>query len=299
MHFALKERVNTNWIKFACISAILLSLCISKTFAQENQQAFDYTKTVWIINVMEGSGTVYGRPRPEDYNPRQGFIRIYEILIKYVYNMQDLNSAIPPSSLTVTHELILINGAAEQRILIGDHWISDEKNIALISEVDYSNLKEWLGTLEKNQDYKNNPPIDKLVKAFRDGTYSEIESFDKYFNSKQTSASSVKTQETTAKPPELFDKNIHAEPAPKSGQSTNQDKTKVTVKFQDSIDTTKIKSRLDANAFSMSSTRSSSSAIKVQTKAEAPKFSMFFYLAVFIIPLCLLFSRQYWKNRKR
>lgn len=197
MNITLKERVNSKRIKLTFIFAVFLSLCISKSLAQDNQQPFDYTKTVWIIHVIEGSGIVYGRPEPEEYDPRQGLIYIYEILIKYVYSMQDLNASSSPNSLNVSHELILMNGVTEQRLLIGEHWISDERNIAVMSEVDYNNLKEWLKKREKNEDYKN-PPIDKLVKAFRNGTSPDIESFDKYFNSNQTSSVSTEIQSPTA-----------------------------------------------------------------------------------------------------
>jgi len=131
------------------ITGLMLFAPSNITSAQENFQPFDYTKTVWIINVIDSSGTVYGRPRPDEYNPRQGFIYIYEILTKYVYNLQGIHSLREPTSLTVTHELILINGIAEQRLLIGDHWISDERKMALMDEIDYRNLTEWLGTREK------------------------------------------------------------------------------------------------------------------------------------------------------
>ena len=79
MNITLKERVNPKRTTFTFIFAMFLSLCISKSTAQDDQQPFDYTKTVWIIHVVEGSGIVYGRPKPEEYNPGQGLIYIYEI----------------------------------------------------------------------------------------------------------------------------------------------------------------------------------------------------------------------------
>lgn len=102
------------------IISVVLFIFSSLSSAQEKTASFDYTKTVWIINVIGGSGVVYGRPRSEDYNARNGFIYIYEILDKYVYSLQDINTS--TGSLTATHELNLINGTTEQRILLGDHF---------------------------------------------------------------------------------------------------------------------------------------------------------------------------------
>jgi hypothetical protein len=292
----LKERVNFNKICFIFVFAILLSLCTSKNFAQDNQQPFDYTKTIWIINVIESSGTVYGRPKPEDYNPRQGLIYIYEILIKYVYSMQDLNTSSLPSSLTVTHELILINGIAERRLLIGDHWISDERNIAVMSEVDYNNLKEWLGTREKNQDYKQNPPIDKLVKAFRNDTSPDIESFDKYFHRNQIPSDTVKSQASTADLPKPLTKVNNAGSERNPNQTTNQNKIETRFNSPGSIDTANIKSSNETKNPSTASIISNSSPSKTQSKDENQKISIFFWLIVFCAPLFLFL---YLKSRKR
>ena len=51
MNVKLKERVNTKRIKVTFISAVFLSLFIGKTFAQENQQPFDYSRTIWIVGL--------------------------------------------------------------------------------------------------------------------------------------------------------------------------------------------------------------------------------------------------------
>lgn len=195
----LKERVNSKKIKHLFIFALVISLCINMCFAQETDQPFDYTKTVWIINVMEGSGTVYGRPGPEDYNPRQGFIYIYEILNKYVYRLQDIHSLNSPNPLTVTHDLVLINDVAEQRLLIGDHWLSDERHIAILDEIDYHNLVQWLGAREKNKDYKENPPLDKMIRHFRENQSPDIESFNDYFKRNSTSSTAINISSSLAK----------------------------------------------------------------------------------------------------
>jgi hypothetical protein len=276
-------------IQFVFIVIIFLNFCMSRSLAQENQKNFDYTKTAWIINVIENSGVVYGRPLAEEYDTRQGFIYIYEILIKYVYSMEDFNSAISPNLPNVTHELILINGQAEQRLLIGDHWISDEKNIVVMNETDYKNLTEWLSARKANKDYKENPPIDKLVKAFKDHTSPTIESVDKYFHHNQTPSVPVKTQESTLSSPASVQKDIQISSEHKSSQFTNHYKTNATVKSQDSM---------NSSRFNMASSRYDSNANKTQPKNEPRKCSLFLWLIAFVASLFVLFFFRYWKKRK-
>ncbi len=297
MSEVLKDRVNSSKINFVFIVTIFLSLCISKSFAQDSQQQpFDYTKTVWIINVMEGSGTVYGRPGPEDYNPRQGFIYIYEVLIKYVYSMRDLNSSTPPTALTVTHELILMNGVTEQRLLIGEHWISDERNIAAMSELDYNNLKEWLGTREKNQDYKKNPPIDRLVKGFRNNTSPEIESFDKYFNSNQTSSVITEIQKPTANTQTSANSSATTNADNQSSQMASQHQSNGNA--QSSIRDIKISPQFNHDESSTNALKKSPDASENITKSEADNANFSLGLKIVIGLLLAACMLRIWKRRK-
>jgi hypothetical protein len=294
MHITLKERVNPKRTKLTFIFAVFLSFWISKTSAQENQQPFDYTKTVWIINVMEGSGTVYGRPRPEDYNPRQGLIYIYEILIKYVYNLQDLNTVSQSNSLTVTHELILINGVAEQRLLIGDHWISDERNIAIMSEADYNNLKEWLGTKETNKDYKENPPIDKLISVFKGYTSANIESFEKHFNSNQTSSVTTKIQTSTAN----TQTSIDAKADEKSSHIAEQNKSSAKSESKSSISGIGVGIQFGREEFSKSSVKPDSVSPENLKKSEDDNTNFYFWLNIIIGFLLAACALRLWKGKR-
>ncbi|HOY24751.1 MAG TPA: hypothetical protein PK002_16460 [Cellvibrio sp.] len=287
MNITLKERVNSKRIKFTFIFAVFLSLFISRTFAQENQQPFDYTKTVWIIHVIEGGGIVYGRPEPEEYDPRQGLIYIYEILIKYVYSMQDLNASRLPNSLNVTHELILMNGLTEQRLLIGEHWISDERSIAVMSEVDYNNLKEWLKKREKNEDYKN-PPIDKLVKAFRNGTSPDIESFDKYFNSNQTSSVSTEIQNSTANTQLSVGVKADEQPIQIASQYSSSRKVEASIGRIDSS------AQFNRDSFSTNSITPTKNLSK--SKKESSNFSLWLNLAIGFLLAIGVFVL--WKRKK-
>ena len=87
MNVKPKERVNTKRIKVTLIFAVFLSLFIGKAFAQDNQQPFEYNKTVWIIHNIEGKGIVYGLP--DYYEPKSAFILVHNILIRYVYGLED------------------------------------------------------------------------------------------------------------------------------------------------------------------------------------------------------------------
>lgn len=193
-------------IRFLPKLLLLVALISKFNYAQEITPPFDYTTTLWIINTIENSGTVYGRPRPEDYDERQGFIYIYNILIKYVANLHDIDNE-TGSELVPTHQLVLINGVREQRILLGDHWISDQYHIVSISETDYNNLTAWLGTKETNHDYKENPPLAELLEKFHPQTTNDIQDFNHYFNRDTISSIANSQHNALTKQPEIASKS--------------------------------------------------------------------------------------------
>lgn len=176
MNLTLKERVNSKWTKFIFIFAVFLSLLIGKTSAQENQQPFDYSRTIWIIHNIDGKGIVYGLPNYND--PRSAFIIIHKILIRYVNNLEPFPDLTSVKDLTPEHRLVLMNDVAEQQLLIGSNWISDGQRIALMNETDFNNVKEILTHRAKIDTAFSKHPINPLRQSLRKGIQDNPEEFE-------------------------------------------------------------------------------------------------------------------------
>lgn len=176
MDLTLKERVNSKWTKFIFIFAVFLSLLIGKTSAQENQQPFDYSRTIWIIHNIDGKGIVYGLPNYND--PRSAFIIIHKILIRYVNNLEPFPDLTSVKDLTPEHRLVLMNNVAEQQLLIGSNWISDGQRIALMNETDFNNVKEILTHRAKIDTAFSKHPINPLRQSLRKGIEDNPKEFE-------------------------------------------------------------------------------------------------------------------------
>ncbi len=176
MNIILKERVNPKRKTLTFIFAVFLSFWISNTSAQENQQPFDYSRTIWIVDNINGKGIVYGMPNYA--NPRSSFIIIHKILMIYVNNLEPFPEATSAKDLTPEHILILINDVAEQQLLIGSNWISDGQNIALMNEVDFNTVKNILTHRAKIDTAFSKHPINPLVQSLRKGIQDNPEEFE-------------------------------------------------------------------------------------------------------------------------
>lgn len=166
MNIKLKERVKSKRTALTFIFAVFLSFWISKTFAQENQQPFDYSRTIWIIHNIEGKGIVYGLP--DYYEPKSAFILVRNILTRYVYGLEDFPSSTSVKDLAPEYVLILMNDVTEQSLSIGNHWISDGKKIALMQEADFNRLKAILDHRVKTDQLPySKHPTDSLISSFR------------------------------------------------------------------------------------------------------------------------------------
>lgn len=178
MSEVLKERVNSNKIKFIFIISLYLSLCISKSSAQDNQQPFDYSRTIWIVHNIEGKGIVYGQPNYYDPDSNSYFTITYKILMKYVNNLETFPDFTSAKDLIPEHILVLMNDVAEQQLLIGSSWISDGQKIALMDETDFNNLKTILTRRAKIDNAFTKHPINPLLQSLRKGIQDNPEEFE-------------------------------------------------------------------------------------------------------------------------
>jgi hypothetical protein len=146
MNITLKERVNPKRTTLTFIFAVFLSFWISKTFAQENQNPFNYKKTIWIIHSFEGGEVVYGLS--DYYEPELAFITVRNILTGYVYALENFPPSTSLKDLATEYVLILMNDVTDQSLFIGDHWISDGRKIAVMQEADFNRSKTFYRILD-------------------------------------------------------------------------------------------------------------------------------------------------------
>jgi|GEM_PF-4400866 len=165
--------------------AVFISFITINVNAQDETQTFNY-KTTWrIVYFKDDSQFINQRPNDE-YNKQQGFIQLYEILIKYVYSMQPLDETeghIDTIKLGIWDEIFLINDEGYQSLLIGNQILSDGKGWALMNENDYGKLRNILVERSSNKD--NLYDGDK-VKALNSLSWANtegasLEDFDTHF----------------------------------------------------------------------------------------------------------------------
>jgi len=175
MSVTLKEKAIFNRLKIVFIFTVFFSLCISKSFAQDTQQPFDYSRTIWIVHNIDGKGIVYGLPNY--YESRSAFIIIHKILMKYVNHLEAFPDSTSEKDLTPKHRLILMNDATEQQLLLGGNWISDGQKIALMDETDFNALKTLLTQRAKIDTSFIKHPINPLLRSLRKGIQDDPEEF--------------------------------------------------------------------------------------------------------------------------
>lgn len=155
-------------MKKMCKHLISLFFCIFAAIhvsAQDVEKPFHYETTWRILLFSSDHYSVNERPEAE-YDEMQGFIQIYDILIKYVHSMRPFNDGllqVELNDLGVWCELYLINNEAYQHLFIGDHVLSDGKNWVLISEVDYKRLSEMLEDRRRDADNPYDGDKEKIL----------------------------------------------------------------------------------------------------------------------------------------
>jgi len=171
-----RKIISPEIIKLVFFLAIIFKLT-GYSFAQESPQPFDYNKTIWIVDVADNKGVVYGLP--DYYEPDSYFIFIYRTLINYIAVLEPFPDAMSMQDLPSSHQLVFMNNVAEQRIFIGNHWISDGQKIALMSEADFTNVQQVLNNRQAVNTPENKHPIKPLLSGLRKGIEDNPEYLDR------------------------------------------------------------------------------------------------------------------------
>lgn len=152
----------------------------------DSEPSFNYS-TTWRIIYFQGD-TQFVNQRPDtEYNPLQGFIFIYEILNKYVYQMQKFNKDNINSEMNdlgIWTQIYLVNDVTYQELFIGDHTLSDGKSWVILNDKDYLKLSQMLLRRQK----ENGNPFDgDKEKALNNLLWTEkadpyLDDFDTHFH---------------------------------------------------------------------------------------------------------------------
>lgn len=173
-----------------CKKLIALIICIflaTHLFAQDVEKPFRYETSVFIIHFTEKNQVFNGRSNDE-YDPSQGFSLIYDIVIRYVYRMTPLNEGelhFDLKDFAIWHEMVFINNVRGQRLLLGDHVLTDGSGWVQMSNEDYEKLRNFIAKIKKSSEYPLTDNKDKLVANWVGelSQESEILDYDDHFRS--------------------------------------------------------------------------------------------------------------------
>lgn len=155
--------------------------------AQEVEKPFRYETSVFIIHFTEDKQGLNGRSNDE-YHPQQMFSLIYDIVIRYVYRMTPFNQSdlsFNINDFAIWHEMIFINNVRGQRLLLGDHVLTDGSGWVQMNDEDYEKLHGIIIDIKERAEYPLTENKDKLVADLVSelSQESEILDYDDHFRS--------------------------------------------------------------------------------------------------------------------
>lgn len=165
---------------------LLFFVCAAmQVSAQDVEKPFHYETSIFIIHFMENKQMFSGRSNDE-YDPTQGFSLIYDIVIRYVYRMTPFNQgelSFNVNDFSIWHEMFFINNVRGQRLLLGDHVLTDGSGWVQMSDEDYEKLRGFIVEIKKHAEYPLTENKDKLVADWVSGLSqeSDIHDYDDHF----------------------------------------------------------------------------------------------------------------------
>lgn len=173
-----------------CKQLIGLLFCIfiaTQVFAQDVEKPFRYETSVFIIHFTDKHQVFNGRSNDE-YHPQQMFSLIYDVVIRYVYRMTPFNQgdlSFNVNDFAIWHEMVFINNVRGQRLLLGDHVLTDGSGWVQMSDEDYKKLHSIIVDIKERAEYPLTDNKDKLVADWVSelSLDSEILDYDDHFRS--------------------------------------------------------------------------------------------------------------------
>ena len=132
---------------FRLLILLILSQ-ITQAETVEDTTRFNYKTVISFIHYRNDGqgGYIYAKPKYEP-EPRSVFVLCMQIINKYQAEFGKSQTGMIPldiRSLPVKAKLTLINPVATQDIFIGDHWLGDGKQFAIMEDRDFRRLVGWL-----------------------------------------------------------------------------------------------------------------------------------------------------------
>lgn len=163
----------------------LLNISV-EAFSAPNPERFEFEKAAAIYHLVKDGGIIY--LRPNEYNEAQGFIRIYETLDQYLFELEMLNSnaVFALDEQPLIDEFVLVNGTGKKRYLLKDGWLGDgdiDKWVPMSPE-DYSKLKDVIDERKKIDGSKTTAEgLENFTARIQDAAQeNEIPRFESQFN---------------------------------------------------------------------------------------------------------------------
>lgn len=165
--------------------SIFVFLTISLGVASDPApKRFEFEKAAAIYHLMKDGGIIY--LRPNEYNEAQGFIRIYEALDQYLYELDMLANDVvfDLEKQPLLDEFLLVNGTATKSYLLKDGWFGDGDKWVPMSREDYAKLRS---VIDERKDLDGSKTAAEGLKDFtariqEAGQQNGIPEFETQFN---------------------------------------------------------------------------------------------------------------------
>lgn len=171
-------------MKAICVSIFVLLTIPINVASNPAQERFEFEKTAAIYHIMKDSGIIY--LRPNEYNEAQGFIRIYEALDQYLYELDMLANDVvfDLEKQPLLDEFLLVNGTATKSYLLKDGWFGDGDKWVPMSREDYAKLRS---VIDERKDLDGSKTAAEGLKDFtariqEAGQQNEIPEFETQFS---------------------------------------------------------------------------------------------------------------------
>jgi hypothetical protein len=167
-----------------CVLLSILSM-FSSTVHADSEPSFNYS-TTWRIIYFQGESLFVNQRPDNEYSPLQAFIFIFEILNKYVYQIQKFNQAdtgAEISELGIWAQIYLVNDVSYQELFIGDHTLSDGRGWVIMNDEDYSRLSKLLLHRKEVRGDPFDGDKEKTLKdlSWKGGEGQHLDDFDTHF----------------------------------------------------------------------------------------------------------------------
>lgn len=110
-------------------------------FEKHEFERYEFERTVAIYHLVDDGGIIY--LRPSDYYGAQGFIRIYEALDEYLFELEAsvVDTVLDPTGLPLLDEFLFVNGKESKQYFLKNGWLGDGDRWVAVGHEDYKAIR--------------------------------------------------------------------------------------------------------------------------------------------------------------